>query len=70
MAINKEPTMSIRKPAYELKVPEKTVKASIKQNLSPDLNPHDYAVWGVLENKTNATSHPNISSLKTAIEEE
>ena len=27
-------------------------------------------LWGVLENKTNATSHPNIGSLKTAIEEE
>ena len=27
-------------------------------------------MWEVLENKTNATSHPNIGSLKTAIEEE
>ena len=26
----------------------------------PDLNPLDYTQWGVLENKTNATSHPNI----------
>ena len=34
------------------------------------LNPLDYAIWDVLENKTNATSHPNICSLKTAIEEE
>ena len=30
---------------------------------------YNYAVWGVLENKTNATLHPNIGSLKTAIEE-
>ena len=37
---------------------------------SPDPNPLDYAIWGVLENKTNTTSHPNIVSLKTAIEEE
>ena len=37
---------------------------------NPDLNPLDYAIWGVLENKTNATSHPNIGSPKTAIEEE
>ena len=37
---------------------------------SPDLKPLDYAIWGVLKNKTNATSHPNIVSLKTAIEEE
>ena len=36
----------------------------------PDLNPLDYAIWGALENKTNATSHPNIGALKTAIEEE
>ena len=33
---------------------------------SPDL---DYAIWGVLGNKTNATSHPNIGSLKIHREE-
>ena len=37
---------------------------------SPDSKSLDYAIWGVLENKPNATSHPNIGSLKTAIEEE
>ena len=37
---------------------------------SPDLKSLDYAVWGILENKTNPTSYPNIGSLKTAIEEE
>ena len=36
----------------------------------PNHNPLDYAIWGVLENKTNATSHPNIGSLTTAIGEE
>ena len=36
---------------------------------SPNLNSLDYAIWGFLENKTNASSHPNIGSLKTAIEE-
>ena len=30
------------------------------------LIPFDYAIWGVLENKTNSTSYPNIASLKTA----
>ena len=30
----------------------------------------DYVIWDVLENKTNVTSHPNIGSVKTAIEEE
>ena len=34
---------------------------------SPDLNPLDYAIWGVLEESVNATSHPNIESLKAAI---
>ena len=66
----KDPTPSIRKHTNELKVPEKTVRTLIKQYLSPDRNPLDYAIWGVLENKTNATSYPNIGSLKTAIEEE
>ena len=36
----------------------------------PKLYPLDYVIWGVLENKTNRTSHPNIGSLKTATEEE
>ena len=35
-----------------------------------DHNSLDYTIWEFLENKTNATSHPNIGSLKTAIEEE
>ena len=43
---------------------------AIKQELSPDLNPFDYAFGDILENKTNASSHPNISSLKAGIEEE
>ena len=37
---------------------------------NPDHNSPDYTIWGILENKTNATSHPNISLLNTAIEEE
>ena len=46
------------------------MKTAIKQALSPDLNPLDYAMWGILETKTNATSYPNVDSLKTAIKEE
>ena len=42
----------------------------IKQDLSPNHNPFDYTIWGILENKTNTTSHPNIDSLKAVIEEE
>ena len=68
--INMDPTMSLRKHANDLKVHEKTVRTAIKQDLSPDHSTLDYALWSVLENKTNATSHLNIGSLKTVIEEE
>ena len=63
MVIKKDPTTSIIKHANELKVHKKTVWRAIKQDLSLDLNPHDYAVLGVLENKTNPTSHQNFGSL-------
>ena len=66
----KYPTMSIRKHANELKVHRKTVRTAIKHDLNPDLNLLNYNIWGVLENKTNATSHRNINSLKTVIEKE
>ena len=58
--IKKNLKMPIRKHASELKVHEKIVRSAIKQDLSPDLNHLDY----FLENKTNATSYPNIVSLK------
>ena len=66
--IKKDSTMSIRKHVNELKVYEKIERTAIKQDLSPDFNLLDYAIWGV--NKTYATSHSNIGSLKTAIEED
>ena len=63
--------MSIRKHTNELKVHEKTVRTAITEDLSPDLNPLDYTIGGgVLEKKTNATSHPNNCLLKSAIEKE
>ena len=68
--IKDDPTTSIRKHANESKVHEKAVMTAIKQDLRLDLNPLDYTIWGVEENKTNETSHLNIGSLKTAIEEE
>ena len=43
-AIKKDPTMSIRKHAYELKVHEKTERTVIKLNLNPDNNPLDYTI--------------------------
>ena len=42
---------------------------SLRPPSSPDFNPLDYAIRDVLENKTNAISHLNTGSLKTAIEE-
>ena len=63
-------TTLMKKQANEQKVQEKTVRIVIKQDLRSDHNPLDYATWGVLENKTNVTCHPNIDSLKIAIEEE
>ena len=59
-----------KKARNELKVHQKHVRAAVKQDISPDLHHLDYPIWGVLENKTNVTSHPNIGSLKTVIEEE
>ena len=70
MVIKKDPITSIRKHTNESKVHEKTVRTSIKQDLTPDCNPLDNTIWGILENKINTTSHPNIGLLKTAIEEE
>lgn len=37
---------------------------------SADLNPLDYAIWGVLEQATNKTPHPNVDCLKEAIKRE
>ena len=38
--------------------------------IKPRPEPHHYSTWGASENKTNATSHPIIGLLKTAIQEE
>ena len=48
----------------------KIIKVSLCPPLSSDLNCIDYAIRGILENKTNATSHSNIGLLKTAIKKE
>ena len=66
----KKDSMSLRKHAKELEVHEKTVRTAVEQDLSPVLNPLDYEIWSILENKTNVTSYLNIGSLQTAIEEE
>ena len=51
--IKKDPATSIRKNAYELKVHKKTVRTAIKEDIRADLNPFDYAIWGVLEKNAN-----------------
>ena len=61
--------MSIEKHVNGLKVLEVTVRTSMKQVSSQDLNALDYAICGVLENKINATSQPNIGLPKIAIQE-
>ena len=68
--MKKDPAASIRKHANDLKVHEKTVRTTIKQDLSQDINPLDYAICCVLENKTNVSSKSNIGSFNTVIEVE
>ena len=48
----------------------KIIVVSLWPPLSPYLISLDYAIRTVLENKTNATSYPNIGWLKTTIEEQ
>ena len=47
----------------------KIIGVSLLPPSSPDLNPLDYTIWSILDKKRNPTSHPNIDSLKTAVEE-
>uniref|UniRef100_A0A914BVA6 Transposase n=1 Tax=Acrobeloides nanus TaxID=290746 RepID=A0A914BVA6_9BILA len=37
---------------------------------SPDLNPLDYAMWSILEEKACQKPHPNIESLKKALKKD
>ena len=50
--------------------PNNIFGVSLWPQSSLDLNPLDYAMWGILEDKTNAISHPSIGSLKTTFLEE
>lgn len=34
---------------------------------SPDLNPLDYGIWGILKEKACSKPHPNVESLKRAL---
>ena len=62
-----------RQRIYELLSAEnkpKKLSEKIRVSLWPNPKPFDYVIWGVLENKTNVTSHPKIGLLKSTIEEE
>ena len=37
---------------------------------SPDLNPLDYSIWGIMKAKVGAVRHPNLNSLRQALEKE
>ena len=37
---------------------------------SPDLNPVDYSVWSIVEQRVCASSHANINSLKACLQRE
>ena len=63
-------TTEIKRARWWIESPGETVRVAIKRELSPDLTPLDYALWCFLENKTNATSQPNIGLLRIAMEEE
>ena len=57
------------KPNHKKKKNSEIIGISLRATSSSDYNPINYAIWGVLENKANATSHPNIRSLKTVIDD-
>jgi hypothetical protein len=62
-------------PAHKSKVVQKYLAENFKDfwpatmwpPQSPDLNPLDYSIWGVVEAKACRTSHPNITTLKASI---
>ena len=54
--IKKDAKMTIRKHSNELKVHQKTVRTAIKQDLSPDLNFLDCAIF--LKHKTKQMELP------------
>jgi transposase len=46
------------------------IKSSDWPSSSPDLNVMDYAIWGILEARVNATNHRSLDSLKRALQRE
>ena len=46
------------------------IDPSIWPPSSPDLNPLDYCIWGMLEEKVNSKRHSSIEALKASIQRE
>lgn len=46
------------------------IKSSDWPSSSPDLNVMDYAIWGILEARVNATKHRTLDALKRAVKRE
>lgn len=65
-------------PSHRSKTTQKWLQANcpklIKQEdwppSSPDLNPLDYCIWGILESKVNAKQHRSLDTLKASIRSE
>ena len=63
--------------AHKARVTQKWMSANLHSHItpelwppnSPDLNPLDYYVWGVVERDTNKHPHNNIDSMKSAIKQ-
>ena len=59
-------------PAHKAKITQDWCRAEIPDFIqssewppsSPDLNPLDYSIWGILEARVNAVQHPSLDSLK------
>ena len=68
--LKREKIFDLLNAKIKLKKISEIICVSLWPQSSPDRNSLRYSLWGVLENKTNATSHQNIGSLKTAIKEE
>lgn len=65
-------------PAHKAKINQEWCAAQIPEFISsaqwppssPDLNPMDYAIWGILESKVNVRPHRSLDSLKSALQRE
>ena len=48
----------------ELGVEARFWRKEMQPPQSPDLNPLDYSIWGVLQERVQGPSHPNMESLQ------